>query len=164
MRLDELEFSGKWGKGDDVWLWIDEATGRELGYASFPLIPGRGRVLQRVWIEPAYRHQYLLTDAWHVWCERYGQDFPIEEPNAAMQAFLAVEASDGNDNPARRVVGGFHSETCAGRPSRSCRCAIAHQLAVKQTVICVVNDQLTLGSGAKRTGRRFAAPRRASCR
>ena len=89
LRLDELEFSGKWGKGDDVWLWIDEATGRELGYASFPLIPGRGRVLQRVWIEPAYRHQYLLTDAWHVWCERYGQDFPIEEPNAAMQAFLA---------------------------------------------------------------------------
>ena len=89
LRLDELEFSGKWGKGDDVWLWIDEATGRELGYASFPLIPGRGRVLQRVWIEPAYRHQYLLTDAWHLWCERYGQDFPIEEPNAAMQAFLA---------------------------------------------------------------------------
>jgi hypothetical protein len=65
LRLDELEFSGKWGKGDDVWLWIDEETGRELGYASFPLIPGRGRVLQRVWIEPAYRHQYLLTDAWH---------------------------------------------------------------------------------------------------
>jgi hypothetical protein len=24
-----------------------------------------------------------------MWCERYGQDFPIEEPNAAMQAFLA---------------------------------------------------------------------------
>jgi hypothetical protein len=92
LRLDELEFSGKWGKGDDVWLWIDEETGRELGYASFPLIPGRGRVLQRVWIEPAYRHQHLLTDAWHVWCERYGEDFPIEEPNAAMQAFLARRA------------------------------------------------------------------------
>lgn len=89
LRFDELDFSGKWGKGDDVWLWVDEETGRELGYASFPLMPGRGRVLQRVWIEPASRHQHLLTDAWDVWCERYGEDFPIEEPNAAMQAFLA---------------------------------------------------------------------------
>ena len=42
----------------------------------------------------------------------------------------------------QRVVGGFTAETCAGRPSRSCHCATAHQLAMKQTVICVANDQL----------------------
>jgi hypothetical protein len=89
LLIGELEFSGKWSKGDDVWLWVDEETGRELGYASFPLIPGRGRVLQRVWIEPAYRRQHLLTDTWDVWCERYGDDFPIDEPNAAMLAFLS---------------------------------------------------------------------------
>ena len=66
-----------------------------------------------------------------------------------------AEASDGNDNPARGR--GFHSETCAGRPSRSCRCAIAHQLAVKQTVICVVNDQLAWAPA--RSGRVGDSPR-----
>ncbi len=89
LPIGELEFSGKWAQGDDVWLWVDDETGRELGYATFPIIPGKGRVLQRVWIEPAYRRQHLLTDAWAVWCERYRDDLPIEEPNAAMRAFMA---------------------------------------------------------------------------
>ena len=95
LLLRDLEFSGKWGKGDDVWLWVDDETGRELGYASFPHIPGRGRVLQRVWIEPGYRRQHLLTGAWDVWRERYGDDFPVDEPNAAMRTFLARRGAGG---------------------------------------------------------------------
>ena len=95
LHPSELDFSGQWRKGDDVWLWVDDSTGRELGYASFPVIHGRGRVLQRVWIEPAYRRQRLLTEAWGVWCERYGDDFAIEEPNAAMRAFLERRGAAG---------------------------------------------------------------------
>lgn len=91
----ELHFSGQWAEGDEVWLWLDPETGRELGYAAFPLIRGRGRVLQRVWIEPAYRRRGLLAEAWDVWCERYGEGFAIEEPNVAMRAFLESRREGG---------------------------------------------------------------------
>jgi hypothetical protein len=36
-------------------------------------------VLQRVWIEPGYRRQRLLTDSWKIWRERYGDTFPIDD-------------------------------------------------------------------------------------
>ena len=72
-----------------------------------------------------------------------------------------AETSDGNDDPARGL-GVSPLRRAADRPSRSCHCATAHQLAMKQTVICVANAA-RMCSGAKRTGTRFATPRRASC-
>ena len=85
-----------WPEGDEVWLWRDDAEGRAIGFAAFP--GGlRGPVswpastqwptLMRVWIEPAYRRQGLLTKAWDAWTERYGA-FDVESPNRAMRAFL----------------------------------------------------------------------------
>lgn len=62
----------------------------------------------------------------------------------------------------QRAVGGFTAETCGRSIVALVRCATAHQLAIKQTVICVANAA-RMGSGAKRTGTRFATPRRASC-
>ena len=43
--------------------------------------------LSSVWIHPFYRRKGLLEKSWHGLVARYGQ-FPVEQPNANMQAFL----------------------------------------------------------------------------
>lgn len=72
-------------------MWDESA-----GYATFEhcvRLPRLARfwMLKRVWLEPRMRRRGLLTAAWPLWLERYGE-FEVANPNEAMQEFLRGRA------------------------------------------------------------------------
>src|SRR5262245_36124920 len=81
------EFGGNSMPWNEAWLWGIS------GYATFEQhfhlpLPGTPRwCLNIVWLAPELRRHGLLTEAWPMWLERYGE-FDVAAPNEAMQAFL----------------------------------------------------------------------------
>ena len=84
------EFGGTFFYYDEAWAW-----GPFDGYALFTRWPDCWQ-LDRVWIRPALRRRGLLSAAWPVWRERYGDFiersesvYATEPASDGMQAFLA---------------------------------------------------------------------------
>jgi len=96
------EFGGEPWSWDEAWLWCPRD-----GFALFERrsrfrrLDGSGGspsqrdfdywALLRVWLRPGLRRRGLLTAAWPLWRDRYG-DFDVAAPAAAMRAFLISRA------------------------------------------------------------------------
>lgn len=104
LRYDFVQY-GYNGNDDDhshvAWLWVHpEAVGCSkdfripcIGAACFRLRPV-GYALQWVWIHPYWRRQSLLSGAWPIFLEEFGQ-FECERPlSEGMQRFLVRMESE----------------------------------------------------------------------